>query len=64
MMPAAGSEHPAQPQVPMVVGRNLLTLDPQCALGSARLDTQRLTNPSPPDHGGTGPPDADSVDLS
>ena len=64
MMPAAGSEHPAQPQVPMEVGRNLLTLDPQRALGSAHLDTQGLTKPSPPDHGGTGLTDADSVDLS
>ena len=44
-MPAAGSEHPPQPQVPMAVGRNLLTLDPQRALGSARLDTQGLTSP-------------------
>src|SRR5947209_1155110 len=42
MTPAAGSGHPAQPQVPVEVGRNLLTLDPLRALGPDALDTQRL----------------------
>src|SRR5205814_2208031 len=42
MMPAAGSEHPAQPQVPKVVGRNLVTLDPLRTLGPDALDTQAL----------------------
>src|SRR5438876_544254 len=42
MMPAAGSEHPAQPQVPMEVGRNLLTLEPLRTLGPDALDTQAV----------------------
>ena len=58
MMPAVGCGRKAQPQVPKAVGRDLLTLDPQ------RGRRPRATDkPSPPDHGGTGLPNADPVAI-